>query len=131
MVRYTYQKTSNTFEEIPKYIYPIKNGCFEIRKRIGYILVYWGRFPTLEEAKLYRAFYIGKNWSVTPHFKRNEKRYIREQDGKFVIRKKIKGHLESFGSFYDFNDAKEERDICVACGWDLDKIVEFGDSIEV
>ena len=34
-------------------------------------------------------------------------------------------------SFYDFNDAKEERDICVACGWDLDKIVEFGDSIEV
>ena len=26
---------------------------------------------------------------------------------------------------------KNERDICVACNWDLEQIVEFGDAIEV
>ena len=40
------------FTEIPSYIYQNKNGCFEIRKRIGGVLLYWGSFPTLEEAKL-------------------------------------------------------------------------------
>jgi len=119
------------FIQLPSYIYQRKNGWFEIRKRLGGVLLYWGSFPTLEEAKLYLAYYMGKNWNINPHFKTSEKRYIREQNGIFIIRKKIKGHLESFGSFHNLNDAKEERDICIACGWDLDKIVEFGDVIEV
>jgi hypothetical protein len=107
-----------------------KNGSFEIRKRIGGILLYWGSFPTLEEAELYRAYYIGKKWMVNPHFRNRETRYIREQDGLFIINKRgEKGKIEYFGTFHDLEDAKVERDICIACNWDLDNIVEFGDVI--
>ncbi|WP_296852628.1 hypothetical protein [uncultured Methanobrevibacter sp.] len=119
------------FTEIPSYIYQNKNGCFEIRKRIGGVLLYWGSFPTLEEAKLYRAYYIGENWMVNPHFKTRSNRYIHEQDGLFLVRKREKGILNTFGTFDDLETAKDERDICIACNWDLDNIVEFGDSIEV
>ena len=119
------------FTELPRYIYQRKNGCFEIRKRIGEVLLYWGSFPTLEEAKLYRAYYIGKNWEVNPHFKNREKRYIVEQDGLFIVRKRINNKLTNFAFLNNLEDAKNERDICIACNWDLDAIVEFGDSIEV
>lgn len=114
-----------------KYIYKNKKtGKYEIRKRIGGVLLYWGTFHTLEEAKLYRAYYMGKNWIVNPHFKR-EYKYIYEQDGHFSVQKRKKGKLDYFGFFDSLEEAKNERDICIECGWDLNKIVEFGDIIEV
>ena len=131
MVKIIYQKDTNTFEKIPSYIYQRSNGRFEIRKRIGGILMYWGSFTTLEEARLYRAYYIGKNWVVNPHFINHEKRYICEQGGRFIIQKRINGKIEYFGTFKNLEDAQDERDICIACNWDLEAIVEFGDSIEV
>ena len=70
--KYIYNTKTRTFEKLPKYIYQRRNGWFEIRKRIGGILLYWGSFPTLEEALLFRAYYIGKNWEVNPHFKNRE-----------------------------------------------------------
>ena len=132
MVKYIYRDTTHTFEKLPRYVYQRKNGWFEIRKRIGGILLYWGSFPTLEEAELYRAYYIGKNWMVNPHFK--TRRYISEIKGRYFIVRKRKGKnkkLEYFGIFNNLDDAKNERDICVACNWDLEQIVEFGDAIEV
>jgi len=115
-----------------KYIYKNKKtGRWEIRKRIGGVLLYWGSFKTLEEAKLYRAYYIGKNWMVNPHFKARSNMYIYEQNGQHIIRKVINGKMVSFGVFNNLDDARDERDICIACRWDLDKIVEFGDMIEV
>lgn len=119
-MRYVY--INGRFEEMPTYIYQRKNGCFEIRKKIGGVLVYWGSFHTLEEAKLYRAYYIGKKWKVNPAFIAN--RYIVKQDGKFYIVKYINGHREFFGSFDNLDDAKTERDICLASNWDYDLIVE-------
>lgn len=127
MVRYIYY--NGVFTKLPSYIYINKNGYFEIRKKIGGILQYWGCFLTLEEAKMYRAFYIGKNWMVNPHFRKPH--YICEQDGHFIIRKRQNGRLNYFGSFDNIADAENERDICRACNWDMDMIVEFGDSIEV
>ena len=129
MVKYIYY--DGVFTKLPSYIYLNKNGSFEIRKRIGGVLLYWGSFTTLEEAKLYRAYYIGKNWIVNPHFRNHETRYIREQEGAFIVNKRTNGKLEYFGTFHDLEDAKNERDICIACNWDLDQIVEFGDVVEV
>ena len=126
MVKYIYQPTSKTFEKIPKYIYQRRNGWFEIRKRVGGVLLYWGSFPTLEEARLYRAFYIGKNWMVNPCFKAN--RYIIFENGHYHIIKIINGKKNYFGSFDNYEDAKHERDICIACDWDFNRIVEFDDS---
>ena len=123
MVRYIYQKNTRTFVRMPEYIYQRRNGWFEIRKRIGGTLIYWGSFPTLEEAKLYRAFYIGKQWLVNPSFK--NKRYIRPQNDKFLIVKTITGKKNYFGTFNDLSTAMDERDICVSCDWDFDQIVEF------
>lgn len=117
------------FIQLPSYIYQRKNGWFEIRKRLGGVLLYWGSFPTLEEAQLYLAYYMGKNWDVNPHFMK--RRYITEYDGFYIVRKIIDGKLTNFAFLKDLDDAKEERDICMACNWDLDAIVEFGDSIEV
>jgi hypothetical protein len=117
------------FTELPSYIYQRKNGWFEIRKRIGGVLLYWGSFPTLEEAKLYRAYYMGKKWDVNPHFL--NKRYIWKRGDIFLVAKTINGQKNYYGTFHNLDDAKNERDICMACNWDLDQIVEFGDVIEV
>ena len=119
------------FIQLPSYIYQRKNGWFEIRKRLGGVLLYWGSFPTLEEAKLYLAYYMGKNWEVNPHFKNRPERYIIKQDGLYIVRKRINSKLTNFAFLNNLEDAKNERDICIACNWDLDTIVEFGDSIEV
>lgn len=117
------------FTELPSYIYRRKNGRFEIRKRIGGVLLYWGSFPTLEEAKLYRAYYMGKNWMVNPHFL--NKRYIWRRGDTFLVAKIINGQKNYYGTFHNLDAAKNERDICMACDWDMDAIVEFGDIIEV
>lgn len=110
------------FTELPSYIYPNKKGRFEIRKKIGGHLLYFGTFSTLEEAKLYRVFYMGKNWNVNPSFKAN--RYIEKRGQKFLIVKYINGHREFFGTFDNIEEARRERDICSACNWDYDLIVE-------
>ena len=74
MTKYIYHNRTRTFEKLPKYIYQRKNGWFEIRKRIGGVLLYWGSFPTLEEAQLHKAYYLGKKWQVNPTLK--AKRHI-------------------------------------------------------
>ena len=114
-----------------KYIYKNKNGKYEIRKRIGGILLYWGTFDTIEEAKLYRAYYMGKNWMVNPHFRTREDKYIVEHDGLFLVRKILNKKVTYFGTFRDLKTARKERDICIKCDWDLEAIVEFGDVMEV
>lgn len=132
MVRYIYY--NNKFVELPRYIYQDKRkGFFEIRKRIGGIPTYWGSFLTLEEAKLYLAYYIGKKWRVNPNFvcTIREPYCIQSRDGGYLVVKKINGKKNYFGTFHNLSDAEKERDICKACNWDMDLIVEFGDSIEV
>lgn len=124
MVEYIYQKSTQTFVKLPGYIYQRKNGMFEIRKRIGGALLYWGSFKTLEEAQLYRAFYIGKDWIVNPTVYKDK--YIQKQgENKFIIIKCIDGQRTSFGVFNRIEDARNERDICVKCNWDFDLIVEY------
>ena len=126
MVKYIYHKETGRFEKIPTYIYQRRNGWFEIRKRIGGQLVYFGSFPTLEEAKLYRAYYIGKNWLVNPLFHTNK--YIHRHGEKFLVAKIFEGKRVYYGSFNTLSEAKIERDICVACNWDFDQIVEFDEA---
>lgn len=126
MVRYIYQKSTKTFEKIPEYIYQRSNGWFEIRKRIGGTLIYWGSFPTLEEARLYRAYYIGKHWLVNPSFKNNK--FIRRRNNRFIISKRIEGRRIVFGTFQSLSAARNERDICLICNWDINQIVEFDES---
>ena len=123
MVKYIYQESTRTFVKLPSYIYQRNNGMFEIRKRIGGTLLYWGSFSTLEEAKLYRAYYIGKKWLVNPSFRKDK--YIFPQGTGFVIVKVTNGQRDYFGFFHDIQSARVERDICVACEWDFDRIVEF------
>ena len=126
MTKYIYLQKTHTFEKIPQYIYQRQNGWFEIRKRVGGILVYWGSFPTLEEAKLHKAYYIGKNWKVNPSFKNN--RYISCIGDEYQIRKSINGKCNYFGTFDNLEDARHERDICVESDWDFDRIVEFDEN---
>lgn len=122
MVKYIYY--DGIFTELPSYIYKNKkNGRFEIRKRIGGILQYWGSFLTLEEAKMWRAYYMGKEWNANPSFRATQ--YIRRQGNNFLVIKEINGKQEYFGSFDNLSDAQRERDICLACDWDYDLIVEM------
>ena len=126
MTDYIYHKEKRTFEvDIPPYIYQRKNGWFEIRKRIGGVLVYWGSFPTLEEAKLYKAYYIGKNWKVQPTFKAN--RHITQKGNNYILMKEINGERIIYGTFKTLEAARHERDVCEACNWDFDLIVEYED----
>lgn len=125
MSKYIYQNRTRTFEKLPEYIYQRRNGWFEIRKRVGGVLIYWGSFPTLEEAKLHKAYYLGKNWEVNPLFK--AKRYIVKRNNNYSILKKIDGKTVSYGTFNTIEDAMYERDICVVCDWDYDLICEWED----
>lgn len=125
MSKYIYQNRTRTFEKLPEYIYQRRNGWFEIRKRVGGVLIYWGSFPTLEEAKLHKAYYLGKNWEVNPSFK--AKRYIVKRNNNYSVLKKIDGKTVSYGTFNTIEDAMYERDICVVCEWDFDRIVEWED----
>lgn len=125
MTKYVYRSNTRTFEKLPKYIYQRRNGWFEIRKRIGGVLLYWGSFPTLEEALLYRAYYIGKDWKVNPRFKANK--HIVHRNNHYMIVKEQNGKRECYGTFRDITTARQERDVCVACNWDYNEIVEFED----
>ena len=125
MTKYIYNTKTQTFEKLPRYIYQRRNGWFEIRKRIGGILIYWGSFPTLEEALLFRAYYIGKHWRTNPTFKAN--RHIVKRDNSYLIMKSKGGVSNYYGTFKDLKTARQERDVCVACEWDFDRIVEFED----
>ena len=122
MTKYIYD--DGVFKELPSYIYQNRHGGFEIRKRIGGVLQYYGCFSTLEEAMLYRAYYIGKGWRVNPSFR--SRQYIIRKGDKFMVMKYIDGERVSFGTFDCFEDAQRERDVCVRCGWDFDLIVEAG-----
>ena len=126
MTKYIYHSRTRTFKKLPRYIYQRKNGWFEIRKRVGGTLLYWGSFPTIEEAELHRAYYIGKKWRVNPSFKSN-KHIVRKNDHQFMIIKQQNGVREYFGVFNDLDTARHERGVCVACDWDFDRIVEFED----
>lgn len=125
MTKYIYLKRTKTFVKLPKYIYQRRNGWFEIRKRVGGVLIYWGSFPTLEEATLHRAYYLGKNWQVNPHFKAT--RHIIKRDDNYVVLKKIDGKVISYGTFNNLEDAMHERDVCMTCNWDYDLICEWVD----
>lgn len=125
MTKYTYHPTKKEFQRIPEYIYERQNGWFEIRKRVGGMLLYWGSYPTLAEAKLHKAYYIGKNWQVNPTFKAN--RHIIKRNGHYTILKKTDEGVVSFGTFKTLEEARHERDICEACQWDYDLIVEYED----
>ena len=125
MTKYIYRSRTRTFEKLPKYIYQRRNGWYEIRKRIGGTLLYWGSFPTLEEAELHRAYYIGKKWKVNPSFKANK--HIVRRNNKYLIMKQIDGVYESFGTFDDLDSARHERDVCIACNWDYNLICEWED----
>lgn len=127
MVRYVYHEETCTFEKMPSYIYRRRNGNFEIRKRIGGHLVYFGSFASLVEAKLYRAYCIGKNWRVNPQFHNNK--YIHHRGRKYMVVKVIDGKKNYFGTFDNIVDARRERDVCVACDWDFDQIVEFDEGV--
>lgn len=128
MTKYIYHHKKRTFIEIPSYIYQRRNGWFEIRKRIGDTLVYYGSFPTLEEATLHRAYYIGKNWQVNPTFKANK--HITQKGDNYIIMKTIGDKKVSFGTFKTLEDARHERDICKKYSWDYDLICEYGDTTE-
>ena len=127
MTKYAYDSRTRTFEKLSnyQYIYQRSNGWFEIRKRIGGVLVYWGSFPTLNEALLYRAYYIGMNWNVNPAFKEN--RYITRKKDKYIIMKEHNGIRQSYGVFNDLESARHERDVCLSCDWDYDRICEWVD----
>lgn len=125
MTKYIYHNRKRTFEEIPQYIYQRPNGWFEIRKRIGDKLVYWGSYPTLEEAQLHKAYYIGKNWEVNPSFKANQ--HIIQKGKTYIVMKTINHKKVSFGTFNTLEEARHERDICLACNWDYDLICEWVD----
>ena len=125
MSKYIYHNRKKRFEKLPKYIYQRRNGWFEIRKRVGGVLVYWGSYPSLEEAKLHRAYYIGKKWNVKPAYKANK--HIIQRDDHYIIMKKVNDRTTSFGTFSNLEDARHERDICERCNWDYNEIVEWED----
>ena len=125
MTKYTYRKRTRTFEKLPQYIYQRKNGWFEIRKRIGGVLLYWGSFPTIEEAILHKAYYIGKKWQVNPTFKANK--HIVKRNNQYVIVKQNGDTRSSYGTFKNIESARYERDVCVACDWDYSLICEWED----
>ena len=63
------------------------------------------------------------NWNVNPSFRGRQ--YIIKAKGGYFVAKIINGKREYFGFFKNFKEAEHERDICLACNWDINRIVEF------
>jgi len=123
--KYAYNRLTKSFEKLPKYIYQRSNGWYEIRKRIGGTLLYWGSYPTIEEAKLHLAYYEGMEWKTSPAHRAN--RHISQRGNSYTVVKSINNERISYGTFKTLEEARKERDICVKCQWNYDLICEWVD----
>lgn len=116
--------------EINKYIFLKKNGGYYIMKHIRNKNVIFAHFNDLEEVRKYRDHCMWSGWNpkmIKPHPRHDRDptlKYIREENGKYLLLKNIDGKLESFGLFNTLEEAQKEREWCIKCGWDWDLIVE-------
>ena len=64
---------------------------------------------------------------VDPHFKANRNIVRNNANGHYMVIKQTDGVRDCYGTFKDLESARHERDVCVACGWDYNRIVEWED----
>ena len=104
------------------------NNNWVIQKRINGKLIHFGYYLTLKEARKYRDYFIKNDWDTTFRLKFSKKRkegYIEQlPNGKWIIRKTIKGERLTWGIFTDYESAEEELNKLRMCDWDYSALCE-------
>ena len=98
-----------------------------------YVIVLKRSFKTLQEAQEYknklRKHGLLKKAKPTPPgrpFKKYEDRYLQKTINvsciSYTIKKKLNGKYETFGTYHNLQDAREERDFLESIGWDYENM---------
>ncbi|WP_413826865.1 hypothetical protein [Methanobrevibacter sp. UBA313] len=100
-------------------------------------LVYYGLFHNLEDAIRFRDYAEANNWEVEPVLKKYKTPHCLGKLPKYINYLKSKKYytinhydeesnsLMYYGHFKSLNEALNEREICIKCGWDWDAIVNY------
>lgn len=94
---------------------------YMIMKRVNSKNEYFGRFDTLEEAKIYRDFLEEHDWDVK--YKKSAKPsniYYNKNQNIYVLRKTVNHERVHFGTYSSLEEAVHERDFYQSIDWDLD-----------
>lgn len=62
---------------------------------------------------------------------KNASRYIQERDGRYYLRKWIRGKTMMFGTYGSLEDAKKVRDYCEENGWKQKSIKRYCEELGV
>lgn len=92
---------------------------YNIRKWDGEKIVFYGAFPSLQEAKEYRDYLIENNWDISLIHK-PQLLYIHCNDGKYDVVPTVGNKKVYVGRFNTVEDAIYERDRFLQSGCDFD-----------
>lgn len=92
---------------------------FVVLKKLDGRVCSFGTYDCLEDAVRVRDYYDCNGWVYERKYRvrSDELRYIYLLNGKWCI---MKGGVY-FGSYSCLDDAKEDRDLLVGCGFDVDE----------
>ena len=107
----------------------IKNlGQYRLTKSIKGKTNYYGQFNNIEEAIIMRDIEELCDWKYKLHVNNyNPKHPFIQKIGQSYH---IYYRNEYFGCYDKLEDAEAERDICIKCNWDWNKIVEYDWRVE-
>lgn len=106
-----------------KYIYKKSDGGYSIHKRVDGKLKYYAHGRTLIEILMKRDMLEANDWDKDKVAFIPSYIYI-IPNGSFMIQKKINGKIYHFGTFKEYDDAVDERDLLKTNQWDWDLICE-------
>lgn len=126
-----------------QYIHEKKNAkgvTYQITKKVDGKLRNFGSWNDPNHAIAERDRLKSVNWNIKkwekiiefePSKKANghSRKYIYNNNGTWIIKKKVNGKIMSFGSFHQKEHAIAERNLLLECNWDLDKLVETDERI--
>lgn len=105
-----------------KYIQKIEHKhctSYNIRKWDGEKMVFYGAFPTLQEAQDYRDYLMDNNWDISLIHK-PPLLYIHCKDGHYDVEPRVDTNKVYVGRFNSLEDAIYERDKFLEAGCDFD-----------
>ena len=126
-------KKNNT-DPTMRYIASLPNGSYQIGKNFSSKRISFGVFPTLKEAQKHRDFCVKNNWDINicrrlvrPH-NHNLPKHITKYKNRYVIQKFKDYKMTVRVSFRNLENAVQERDLLIECGWSEEKLWELDEA---
>lgn len=102
-----------------KYIHYRENyGAYELIKNIDGHNEYFGRYPTLEDAKKWRDYFIANNWDINQRLIGTVNKNIYFKNNKYLIIKHINGKDYYFGTYHTIEEAEKRVKEIRKKGWE-------------